>query len=74
MAKLYFNYSAMNAGKSTILLQASHNYHERGMRTMLMTARIDNRYGDAVISSRIGITSNAFTFGDSDDVLALFIG
>ena len=42
MAKLYFNYSAMNAGKSTILLQASHNYHERGMRTMLMTARIDN--------------------------------
>lgn len=71
MAKLYFNYSAMNAGKSTILLQASHNYHERGMRTMLMTARIDDRYGDAVISSRIGITSNAFTFSDGDDLLAM---
>lgn len=71
MAKLYFNYSAMNAGKSTALLQASYNYHERGMRTMLMTARIDNRYGDAVISSRIGINSNAFTFSDSDDVLAM---
>ena len=71
MAKFYFNYAAMNAGKSTALLQASYNYHERGMRTMLMTARIDNRYGDAVISSRIGINSNAFTFGDCDDVLAM---
>ncbi|MAJ36023.1 MAG: thymidine kinase [Candidatus Puniceispirillum sp. TMED52] len=71
MAKLYFNYSAMNAGKSTILLQASHNYHERGMRTMLMTAGIDNRYGDAVISSRIGIASDAITFNEGDDLLAM---
>ncbi|MBL6781646.1 MAG: thymidine kinase [Alphaproteobacteria bacterium] len=71
MAKLYFNYSAMNAGKSTILLQASHNYHERGMRTMLMTAGIDNRYGDAVISSRIGIASDAFTFTEGDDLLTM---
>ncbi|MEC8728169.1 MAG: thymidine kinase, partial [Pseudomonadota bacterium] len=62
MAKLIFNYSAMNAGKSTALLQASYNYHERGMRTMLMTAAIDNRYGEAVISSRLGISSHAFIF------------
>jgi thymidine kinase len=71
MAKLIFNYSAMNAGKSTALLQASYNYHERGMRTMLMTAAIDNRYGQAVISSRLGISSQAFIFHESDDVLAM---
>jgi len=68
MAKLYFNYSAMNAGKSTILLQASHNYLERGMRTLLMTAEIDKRYGDAVISSRIGIKAEALPFSDEDDL------
>jgi thymidine kinase len=71
MAKLFFNYSAMNAGKSSALLQASYNYHERGMRTMLMTAAIDNRYGEAVISSRIGISSHAFIFHEGDDVLAM---
>jgi len=71
MAKLYFNYSAMNAGKSTILLQASHNYLERGMRTLLMTAKIDNRYGDAVISSRIGIQSGAIPFSSGDDLYAI---
>ena len=56
MAKLYFNYSTMNAGKSTVLLQASHNYHENGMVTYLLTARIDGRAGTGRIASRIGIS------------------
>ena len=62
MAKLYFNFAAMNAGKSTILLQASHNYHERGMTTVMYTADLDDRYGRGKITSRIGITSEANTF------------
>lgn len=67
MAKLYFSYSAMNAGKSTILLQAAHNYEERGMKTMLFTAFVDTRYGVGRISSRIGLASDAHTFdGDTD--------
>lgn len=67
MAKLYFHYSTMNAGKSTVLLQAAHNYHERGMQAYLLTARFDNRAGDGKIASRIGISSKADTFdADSD--------
>ncbi|WP_374763511.1 thymidine kinase [Yunchengibacter salinarum] len=62
MAKLYFYYSAMNAGKTTTLLQSSFNYQERGMNTMLFTAAIDDRTGHATISSRIGLTSRADTF------------
>ncbi len=62
MAKLYFNYSTMNAGKSTILLQASHNYIERGMETYLLTARLDGRAGEGRIASRIGIGEVADTF------------
>lgn len=62
MAKLYFNYSTMNAGKSTILLQASHNYHERGMDTYLITAQLDTRAGKGRIGSRIGIGADADTF------------
>jgi thymidine kinase len=61
MAKLYFYYSTMNAGKSTALLQASHNYEERGMRTLLYTARIDSRDGGR-IASRIGIAREARHF------------
>ena len=59
MAKLYFHYSTMNAGKSTLLLQASHNYLERGMATYLMTARLDGRAGPGRIASRIGIAADA---------------
>jgi len=60
MAKLYFNYSAMNAGKSTILLQSSYNYHERGMRTLLMKPAIDTRADiPDEITSRIGLTAQA---------------
>ena len=68
MAKLYFNYSTMNAGKSTVLLQASHNYRERGMSTYLLTAQFDNRAGNGRIASRIGIGSEADTFNTKDDL------
>ena len=70
MAKLYFNYSTMKAGKSTILLQASHNYRERGMRTFLITAQFDNRAGDGRIASRIGIGEAADTFAPGEDLFA----
>jgi len=68
MAKLYFHYSTMNAGKSTLLLQASHNYRERGMQTLLLTARLDNRAGAARIASRIGIGAEAETFAPEEDL------
>ncbi|MDU8928690.1 thymidine kinase [Alisedimentitalea sp. MJ-SS2] len=68
MAKLYFNFSTMNAGKSTVLLQASHNYHERGMQTYLLTAQLDNRAGEGRIASRIGIGADADTFAADDDL------
>jgi thymidine kinase len=71
MAKLYFNYSAMNAGKSTVLLQASHNYIERGMTTFLLTARLDDRAGEGVIASRIGIAADAGQFDGDDDLLEM---
>ena len=68
MAKLYFNYSTMNAGKSTLLLQASHNYREGGMDTYLITAQFDNRAGMGRIASRIGIGEGADTFGPDEDL------
>ena len=68
MAKLYFNYSTMNAGKSTLLLQASHNYREGGMATYLITAQFDNRAGMGRIASRIGIGEPADTFAPGDDM------
>ena len=71
MAKLYFQYSTMNAGKSTVLLQASHNYRERGMQTYLLTARFDDRAGQGRIASRIGIGEDADTFDGSTDMYAL---
>ncbi|MGC6484307.1 MAG: thymidine kinase [Candidatus Puniceispirillales bacterium] len=71
MAKLYFSYSAMNAGKSTVLLQASHNYHERGMQTLLLTASLDGRYGQGQITSRIGLSSEAHMFDDNTDMATL---
>ena len=70
MAKLYFNYSTMNAGKSTVLLQASHNYIERGMQTYLLTAQFDNRAGEGRIASRIGIGADADTFAPQEDLFA----
>lgn len=70
MAKLYFHYSTMNAGKSTILLQAAHNYRERGMVPYLLTAQLDARAGRGRIASRIGIGAEADTFTDADDLFA----
>jgi thymidine kinase len=68
LAKLYFNYSTMNAGKSTLLLQASHNYRERGMRTYLLTANFDDRAGKGRIASRIGISAEADTYAAGTDL------
>ncbi len=68
MAKLYFNYSTMNAGKSTVLLQASHNYQERGMDTYLLTAALDGRAGTGRIASRIGIGAEADVFTANDNI------
>ncbi len=70
MAKLYFHYSTMNAGKATSLLQASHNYREGGMDTYLITAQFDNRAGEGRIASRIGIGEPADTFGPGEDMYA----
>ncbi len=70
MAKLYFNFSTMNAGKSTVLLQASHNYIERGMQTYLMTADLDDRAGQGRIASRIGIGVDADTFTRGEDLFS----
>ncbi len=70
MAKVYFYYAAMNAGKSTVLLQSSYNYRERGMRTLLFTPSIDTRYGTGRIESRIGLRSGAATLHAADNVFA----
>ncbi|MGR3468334.1 MAG: thymidine kinase [Shimia sp.] len=71
MAKLYFHYSTMNAGKSTLLLQASYNYIERGMETYLLTAAFDDRAGPGKIGSRIGIEAEADTYTPSTDLFAM---
>lgn len=70
MAKLYFYYASMNAGKSTNLLQADFNYRERGMRTKLFTAAIDDRFGEGRISSRIGLDAPATMFDAGTDLHA----
>ena len=74
MAKLYFHFSTMNAGKSTVLLQAAHNYRERGMKPYLLTANFDDRAGKGQIASRIGIEAAADMFGPTDDLFARLKG
>lgn len=71
MAKLYFYYSAMNAGKSTSLLQSSYNYQERGMRTFLLTPEIDSRFAVGKITSRIGLEADAATFNGTTNLFDL---
>lgn len=71
MAKLYFHFSTMNAGKSTLLLQASYNYIERGMQTYLLTANFDDRSGPGKIASRIGIEAEADTYGSTTDLFEM---
>ncbi len=68
MAKLYFYYSAMNAGKSTVLLQSSYNYQERGVRTLLFAPVVDQRAGIGRIASRIGLEAEANPFSATDDL------
>ena len=68
MAKLYFNYSSMNAGKTTVLLQSAHNYRERGMTPKLFTPKLDDRYGMGWIKSRIGLQAKATIFTAEDDL------
>ena len=69
MSKVYFYYSAMNAGKSTILLQSSYNYQERGMRTLLFVPATDTRPGSGRIQSRIGLASEAIVLNEADNLL-----
>lgn len=71
MAKLYFYYSAMNAGKTTTLLQSAYNYHERGMRTLILTPALDNRFGEGVVASRIGLKANARRFSGEENLLTM---
>jgi thymidine kinase len=70
MAKLYFYYASMNAGKSSTLLQAAFNYAERGMRAMLWTAALDDRYATGQITSRIGLKAPAHLFEPETDIFA----
>ncbi|WP_457310062.1 thymidine kinase [Sphingomonas sp. UYAg733] len=71
MAKLYFYYASMNAGKSTTLLQADFNYRERGMRTILFTAAIDDRFEAGTVTSRIGLGADAIAFERDTDLVAV---
>ena len=71
MAKLYFYYSAMNAGKSTSLLQSAYNYKERGMIPFILSAAIDNRYSVGKVTSRIGLEAEAHLFHKDDDLFKI---
>ncbi len=71
LAKLYFSYAAMNAGKSTVLLQASYNYQERGMQTLILTAALDDRAGVNSVTSRIGLNAEALVFASETDLFGL---
>ena len=71
MAKLYFYYSAMNAGKSTVLLQSSYNYRERGMNTLILAPELDDRFQVGKVTSRIGLASDAVAFNTADNLLTM---
>lgn len=74
MAKLYFYYSSMNAGKSTALLQSSYNYRERGMNTVVLAPELDDRYGTGKVTSRIGLEAPALKFSRPDDLFEMVKG
>jgi thymidine kinase len=69
VAKLYFYYSTMNAGKTTNLLQSAYNYHERGMRTLILTPQLDDRYGSGIVKSRIGLAARGRIFERDENLL-----
>ena len=74
MAKLYFYYSSMNAGKSTALLQSSYNYRERGMNTLVLAPELDDRYGGGKVTSRIGLETDAISFRSADNLFEIING
>ena len=71
MAKLYFYFSAMNAGKTTTLVQSAYNYRERGMNTLVLKPEIDERYSSSVVSSRIGLETDAVSVDTKDNLFLL---
>jgi thymidine kinase len=71
LAKLFFYYSTMNAGKSTILLQSNYNYRERGMHTLVLSPVVDNRFGIGKVSSRIGLQTESIAFSPSENLFRL---
>src|SRR3984957_1756780 len=71
MAKLYFYYSAMNAGKTMTLLQSAHNYRERGMRTLILAPQLDDRHGKGIVASRIGLKAQAHAFSRDENLRAI---
>lgn len=72
MAQLHFFYASMNAGKSTHLLQANYNYVQGGMRTLLLTSSLDDRFGENRISSRLGVAADALGVAPGDDIMVIF--
>ena len=74
MAKLYFYYSAMNAGKTTTLVQSAYNYRERGMKTLVLKPEIDERHRSSIVRSRIGLETDAETIGAKDNLFDLIEG
>lgn len=73
MAQLYFRYSTMNAGKSIELIKVAYNYEERGKNVLVLVPAVDDRFGEGVVASRIGVSRNAVMVGDETNLLKLFM-
>lgn len=73
MAQLYYRYSTMNAGKSLELIKVAYNYEERGKRVLVLTSAVDDRYGEGIITSRVGIQREARIIQDDTDILQIFM-
>ena len=73
MAKLYFRYSAMNAGKSLDLIKCAYNYEERGQNVLILTSSLDNRYGKNKIKSRVGLEKDAISISDTTDIVEIYV-
>ena len=73
MAQLFFKYSTMNAGKSIELIKVAYNYEERGKRVFCLTPKVDSRYGEGVIASRVGLQRTAVAISEDMDILEVFM-
>ena len=73
MAQLYYRYSTMNAGKSLELMKVAYNYEERGKRVLVLTSAVDDRYGEGMVTSRVGMQREAVMVGDDTDILQIFM-